>query len=320
MTHPTTLDLDAKIVIAQREIHGMRIDGQHETANALEELIRLARLAPNALSSPKSIGAEICPWTDGAGNTLRVGDTIRHPDGLTATVQFDNSKEDAGKWRAVYADGESLFLGNQTHGNGMAIKVAPQPKQAPADPLQMPTAAEYLDSIQRVESEAWHKGFDTGRMMAIAQSKHAPMFNGMTQAETNQSASSAGQRTVQGVRRLARARTRSASTQQAPAHIVSINRQESEQIMTQANERAVSTTGERFIVYSHSGKKASHVANIKPVPHPAFDADMYHALCGDWASAHAGDLASIDFSHPIRLQVVTCAQCAAIAAHGGAEK
>lgn len=66
-----------------------------------------------------------CPWPDAQGQPLADGDTIQHPDGMRAVVTFDPSREGPGQWRAVYADGESLFLGNQITGKGQACKVSP---------------------------------------------------------------------------------------------------------------------------------------------------------------------------------------------------
>ena len=65
------------------------------------------------------------PWPDFAGQPIREGDTIRHPDGDTATVQRDSSREGVGQWRAVYGNGESLWLGNQIGDKGRAVKDKP---------------------------------------------------------------------------------------------------------------------------------------------------------------------------------------------------
>ena len=60
-----------------------------------------------------------------AGNPLYDGDKIAHPNGDTAIVTYDHAKRDneVGRWRAVYADGTSLWLGNQVSEKGQAIKV-----------------------------------------------------------------------------------------------------------------------------------------------------------------------------------------------------
>lgn len=68
-------------------------------------------------------GPVAAPWPDFAGNPLHEGDTIKHPDGTTARVVLDASRDDpASRWRAVYEDGESLWLGNQISGKGRAVK------------------------------------------------------------------------------------------------------------------------------------------------------------------------------------------------------
>lgn len=64
------------------------------------------------------------PWRDFAGALIREGDTIRHPTGDTATVVIDRARgDDVLKWRAVYKDGESLWLGNQIGDKGRAVVV-----------------------------------------------------------------------------------------------------------------------------------------------------------------------------------------------------
>ena len=62
------------------------------------------------------------PWDDFAGRPIHEGDTIRHPaDGDTATVVVDPSREGVAMWRAVYSNGESLWLGNQIGDKGQAV-------------------------------------------------------------------------------------------------------------------------------------------------------------------------------------------------------
>lgn len=59
-----------------------------------------------------------------AGNTLYEGDRIRHSGGDTALVTYDPSRDtENGRWRAVYGDSTSLWLGNQVGDKGQAIKV-----------------------------------------------------------------------------------------------------------------------------------------------------------------------------------------------------
>ena len=68
------------------------------------------------------------PWPDFAGNPIRVGDVIRHPaDGDRAVVVFslDGKYEGVSRWRAVYENGESLWLGNQIGDKGRAVVEIP---------------------------------------------------------------------------------------------------------------------------------------------------------------------------------------------------
>lgn len=76
-----------------------------------------------------------CPWTDPLGEPLFEGDTIEHPDGMRAVVALDAAREGAGQWRAVYADGESLYLGHQISAKGQARKVMPGIEVLAASPI-----------------------------------------------------------------------------------------------------------------------------------------------------------------------------------------
>jgi len=67
--------------------------------------------------------SRVAPLKDANGNELCVGDMIRHPDGTTARVAFDAARSGPSCWRAVYPDGESLWLGNQIGDKGQAVKV-----------------------------------------------------------------------------------------------------------------------------------------------------------------------------------------------------
>ena len=51
----------------------------------------------------------LAPWPDFAGRPIREGDTIRHPDGDTATVRIDASSDGVSQWRAVYGNGARLL-------------------------------------------------------------------------------------------------------------------------------------------------------------------------------------------------------------------
>ena len=65
---------------------------------------------------------QIAPYTDFAGNQLRVGDKIQHPDGSVATVTFDADRT-CNFWRAVYDDGQNLALSIQVGDRGQAVRI-----------------------------------------------------------------------------------------------------------------------------------------------------------------------------------------------------
>lgn len=67
------------------------------------------------------------PWRDFAGALIHEGDTIRHPTGDTGTVVYDEKREEVLRWRAVYENGESLWLGNQIGDKGRAV-IVPKPE------------------------------------------------------------------------------------------------------------------------------------------------------------------------------------------------
>jgi hypothetical protein len=65
-----------------------------------------------------------CLYTDFDGGVIHEGDILSHATGETFTVFYDETREtEPEKWRAVYPDGESLWLGNQVGDKGMARKV-----------------------------------------------------------------------------------------------------------------------------------------------------------------------------------------------------
>lgn len=63
----------------------------------------------------------VAPWRDHKENKLREGDTIVHPDGTTAVIVYDELRPEDARWRAVYSDGQSLWLGLQLGGRGLAV-------------------------------------------------------------------------------------------------------------------------------------------------------------------------------------------------------
>lgn len=83
---------------------------------------RIAELEAELLSV--SQGKRRAPWTDFEEKPIHVGDMIRHPDGMTAVVTLDPQQRGLSAWRAIYAGGESLWLGNQIGDKGRAVVVA----------------------------------------------------------------------------------------------------------------------------------------------------------------------------------------------------
>lgn len=66
---------------------------------------------------------QLAPYTDFAGNELRLGDRIRHQNGDLATVAYDDARPEGCYWRAVYDDGDSLWLATQVDDSGRAIRL-----------------------------------------------------------------------------------------------------------------------------------------------------------------------------------------------------
>lgn len=66
------------------------------------------------------------PWPDFAGQSIHEGDWIEHPNGDRARVAYsmDPRHDGASRWRAVYRDDESLWLGNQIGDKGRAVVVS----------------------------------------------------------------------------------------------------------------------------------------------------------------------------------------------------
>ena len=56
-----------------------------------------------------------------AGHDLHEGDKIMHPDTSIATVTYD--EDFSNKWRAVYSNGDNLWLANQVGDKGRAEKI-----------------------------------------------------------------------------------------------------------------------------------------------------------------------------------------------------
>ena len=82
----------------------------------------------------EKVARRVAPWLDFAGNILHEGDTISHPVGKErAVVTYDLEKEKIDKnfgWRAVYENGDSLWLGNQINDKGQAVVVNTEDSKA----------------------------------------------------------------------------------------------------------------------------------------------------------------------------------------------
>lgn len=94
--------------------------------------------ASTAQAEPATV-PKFAPWPDRLGNDIARGATMRYPDGSTFFVSYDDSREGTGKWRAIFPDGESLWLGNQIGTKGQAVVADPAqatPEGAELPPLQ----------------------------------------------------------------------------------------------------------------------------------------------------------------------------------------
>lgn len=98
------------------------------------------------------------PYQDRLGEDVYELDTIQHPDGRTAVVIFDASYKYTIRWRAVYKDGVSLWLGNQLAG-GQAIAMI-------NERIEQQRALEAIVN-RRVEVEAI--------LLDVAAGKHPPL-------------------------------------------------------------------------------------------------------------------------------------------------
>lgn len=68
------------------------------------------------------------PWPDFAGNDIYEGDVIQHPNGdrgevVLVPVVFPQDPDSTIQWRVNYANGESMWLGNQIGDKGQAVVV-----------------------------------------------------------------------------------------------------------------------------------------------------------------------------------------------------
>jgi len=61
-------------------------------------------------------------WKDYNGNKLKLGDILEHPESKDRfVIAYD--PEMANSWRAIYENGDNLFLGLQIGDRGQAVKV-----------------------------------------------------------------------------------------------------------------------------------------------------------------------------------------------------
>jgi hypothetical protein len=66
-----------------------------------------------------------CPFKDFLGSEIKEGNTLMHPSGEKFTVKYVHG---CGPWRAVYEDGESLWLANQVNEKGQAVLYKDKPE------------------------------------------------------------------------------------------------------------------------------------------------------------------------------------------------
>lgn len=119
------------------------------------------------------------------GVPLFEGDTLQHPDGMRAIVTFDPTHEGTGQWRAVYADGESLYLGNQISSKGQTCKVLPGIEVRAASPTpggrvrpKMTFTAPATVDPQRLKGSLGFTSKQTVELAGVASDQHWRRYTG----------------------------------------------------------------------------------------------------------------------------------------------
>lgn len=66
-----------------------------------------------------------CPYQDCKGHDLFVGDKLMHPiNKRTFVIHYDYLQDEHSRWRAIYENGDNLWLGQQVDKTrGMASKI-----------------------------------------------------------------------------------------------------------------------------------------------------------------------------------------------------
>lgn len=90
----------------------MMARGEREPDKTITEIIGLYEAAP----APEPLA---CPFGSYAGEPIKDGDVMAHPDGDTFIVCYDPRYSNP--WRAVYSDGDSRALDSQIGWKGMVI-------------------------------------------------------------------------------------------------------------------------------------------------------------------------------------------------------
>ncbi len=115
--------------------------GEKERAKQAIMLLEVLLIAP-----ARPVGEAVAPWPDFAGNPIREGDTIIHPDGESkAVVMYWPEFTDAGDaWRARYDDAVILRLCGQIGDKGRAVV------QQNLTPTAPPVAQDQAEIFKRI--------------------------------------------------------------------------------------------------------------------------------------------------------------------------
>lgn len=137
-------------------------DGASECADAIRAISSQPsdnlQQASTAQAEPAN-APKFAPWADRLGNDIARGATMRYPDGSTFFVSYDDSREGTGKWRAIFPDGESLWLGNQIGTKGQAVVADPAQATPPAHETIVADAGELVCTACGTTAQATPEGW-----------------------------------------------------------------------------------------------------------------------------------------------------------------
>ncbi len=75
-----------------------------------ENIETIAQAYTSVCAGGMEMNDRVAPWKDFAGNDIREGDRICHPDGTSGTVAFfDFENEPGDQWRVAYPSGDGGF-------------------------------------------------------------------------------------------------------------------------------------------------------------------------------------------------------------------